>query len=74
MTWDRLEEPRHYGGPSVEAVAAQFQAELEEALANGYQPGALNWSEVSGFHFLDVTYDYDPARAPRPIQPVHRGP
>lgn len=70
-TWQLLEERRTYRGSTREAVAAEFAAELELALAEGYQAVSLDWQDD---YTLAVTYEYDPKHAPRPIQRVRSEP
>jgi hypothetical protein len=65
--WTRLEEHRLYGGVTVEAVSAQFRGEVDQALAAGYLPESLDSSGDDPWHVLNVTYVYDPKRAPRPL-------
>ncbi len=65
--WLRLEEIRRYEGASEHEVASAFRMQLEEALGEGYLPASLAWSSEAGQHVLTVTYEYDPARAPRPV-------
>lgn len=65
MTWERLEEQHIYTGATEDEAAAKCRAGMDEALREGYLAERLEWAPDS--LSVTVTYEYDPARAGRPV-------
>lgn len=65
MTWEKLEERRIYFGDTQEKAAAKCRAGMDEALREGYLADRIEWA--SDGRSVTVTYEYDLARAGRPL-------
>ncbi len=65
MTWDKLEEQRVYIGQTSDEAAANCRTGMDEALREGYLADRVEWA-ADGLA-VTITYEYDPARAGRPV-------
>lgn len=65
MTWEKLEERRTYVGETEAETAAKCRVGVDKSLREGYLTDRVEWAPNS--LPVTVTYEYDPARAGRPL-------
>jgi len=56
----RTEQQAEYRGPTQEAADDAFRADVNRAVAAGFQPGEAQRRDVDGEHVLTITYHYQP--------------